>query len=97
MAKKTKSSAVFSIEGFASWAKQYARWFFLGFASFVLLTILTIFLLLVGIWKLIVRPVANWAPETIQTIQNDSGKIQRLEEKIQQLEQRLETPSPVKK
>lgn len=97
MPKKRKQSSVLSIEGFVSWARQYARWFMLGFASFVVLTILTIFLLLVGIWKLIVRPVANWVPETVQSIQNDSGKIQQLENKIQKLEERLATPAPTKK
>lgn len=96
MAKKHRASNNFSLNGLADWMRSYARWFAVGFAVFILLSLTVIVFLLIGLWNLIVRPVATWIPEGVSQVQmslDDRQKIQVLEEKVQNLEQKIrETP-----
>lgn len=96
MAKKHRTSNSFSLGGFADWMRSYARWFAVGFAAFVLLSLTVIVFLLIGLWNLIVRPVATWIPEGASQLQmtlDERQKIQVLEEKVQNLEQKIQKDS----
>jgi len=93
MAKKHHKTNSFSMTGLADWMRSYARWFAVGFAAFILLSLTVIFFLLIGLWNLIVRPVATWIPECSSQLQmtlDERQKIQTLEEKVQNLEQQLQ-------
>lgn len=93
MAKKHHKTNSFSMGGFTDWLRSYARWFAVGFAAFILLSLTVIVFLLIGLWNLIVRPVATWIPEGASQLQmtlDERQKIQVLEEKVQNLEQQLQ-------
>lgn len=93
MPKKLRRSQEWTPAGVIHWVRSYAQWFIAGFVTFIVLTVIVLIMLLIGMWKLIARPVAVGLSDdkTTQEIVQDQQKIKNLEEKVQKLEQQMQS------